>query len=197
MHIEKLTGKLRPEGEQTADLHAHLSEVVFGLFMLNLKWKSKTFYKLSLNQKSKLSFCTLYHSVSDAVIKTLQPLLSRHPFSNSKPLGFIFLYFPFENRHLLPLETLSLAQHPFQYWLILKSSIPGQKSNVMNHGGCAGVAPSLGMEEQEGMQEQVGSQTGSPPCQEGLGGTGKEAMTCMRRCKPLVAVVPNPHSAFH
>lgn len=100
--------------------------------------------KLKPNQKSKLSFYTLYHS--DVVIKRLQPLLSHKPFSKSKPLGFNFLYFPFENKHLLPPETLSLAQHPFQYWLILKSSIPSQKSTVMNHGGCTGVAPSLGSE---------------------------------------------------
>lgn len=45
MHIEKLTGRLWPEGEQTADLHAHLSEVVFVWSILYLKWKSKTFYK--------------------------------------------------------------------------------------------------------------------------------------------------------
>lgn len=102
--------------------------------------KNKTFYRqIKPNQKSKPLFYILYHSVSDAVIKRLQPLLSHDPFPNSKPLGFISLYFPFEDRHLLPPETLSLAQHPFQYWLILKFSIPGQKSTVMNHGGCAGL----------------------------------------------------------
>lgn len=140
-----MTGKLWPEGEQTADLHAHLSEVVFGLSMLYLKWKSKTFYKLvKPNQKSKLSFYTLYHSVSDSVIKRLQPLLSHNPFSNSNPLGFISLYFPLENRSLLPLETLSLTS--ISVLTDVKSSIPGQKSIVMNHGEFTGVAPSLGSE---------------------------------------------------
>lgn len=151
--------------------------------------------KLKPNQKSKLSFYTLYHS--DVVIKRLQPLLSHKPFSKSKPLGFNFLYFPFENKHLLPPETLSLAQHPLQYWLILKS-FQARKALWWTMVGVLGLHHPWArrQEEQEEMQEQVRSWKGSPPCQEGLGGIGKEVMACIRRCKPLVAGVPNAHAAF-
>lgn len=146
--------------------------------MLYLKWKSKTFYKpVKPNQKSKLWFSTLYCSVSDAVIKRLQCLLSHNPFSNSKPLRFISLYFPFENRSLLPPETLSLAHHPFPWSHLFQARRALWWTMVgvweLHHPWA------WRQEEQEGMQEQVGSQTGSPPCQEGLGGIGKEAMTCI------------------
>lgn len=126
MHIEKWIGKLWSEGEQTADLHAHLSEVWFGWSVSYFKWKSKTFCKKTnkwkKNPKIPTSFYTLYHPASDAVIR-LEPLLSYNPYS--KPLSFIFLHFPLENRHVLLLGTWSLAQHPVNLdWIKKEACLP-------------------------------------------------------------------------
>jgi len=71
MQIEKWIGKLSSRSEETADLHARLSEVGFGWSLSHFKWKSKTFSKKKTTSPQKIPtfFYTLYHPASDAAIE--------------------------------------------------------------------------------------------------------------------------------
>lgn len=109
MHIEKWIGKLWSDSKQLAGLlyvHTCVKCNLVGLCHI-LNGRTRHFVK----KKKIKCFYTLYHPVSDAIIKRLQPFLSYNPCS--KPLTFIFLHSSLENTHLWPPGTLSLAQHPF------------------------------------------------------------------------------------